>query len=168
LGHAVHAGETIGVVVNVVGDNRRTASPGANGLAEAVAGGIVAVLEVAAIAVAGGGQAIERVVAVVDRRRGRALRRGKDKVGDGPRGKVRFEVRQDDGRWRARGRRGWQSRPPPCRRRSRRAGQNKSTDSQKGGWDPFNPKIRARYFTFGCAVETAAALAVAEQMGTKD
>jgi hypothetical protein len=95
LGHAIHAGEAIRVVVNVVGGDRRTASPGANGLAEAVARRIVAVLEVAAIAVAGGGQAIERVVAVVDRRRGRALRRGKGKVGDGARG----EARKDTDGW---------------------------------------------------------------------
>jgi hypothetical protein len=93
LGHAIHAGETIGIVVDVVGGDGCAACASANGLRQAVAGGIVAVLEVATIAVAGGGQAIERVVGVVDRRRGRALRRGKGKVGDGARGNVRLETR---------------------------------------------------------------------------
>ena len=81
LGDTINAGETVRIVVNVIGDDRRTACAGANGLCQPVAGGIVAVLEGFAVAIVRGGQAVERVVAIVDRRGGRALRWGKGEEG---------------------------------------------------------------------------------------
>jgi len=81
VGLTIDAGEPVGVVVDIVGDEGGTACARAHGLRQAVAGRVVAVLERAAIAVAGGGQAVERVVAIVDRRGGRALRWGKGEEG---------------------------------------------------------------------------------------